>query len=140
MWSEARCRQSIIDRASFVPKVEPTEVSDLAGPAGCQPGRRPRNNLATRDVNNELDAIGHEAYQCHRRPRRIDRAPVPERQTSRGTDDRLAIPDTPQAVLPCMSLFCLWAPVGQVATDDHHDSVNRPTRRYKLQGEHRRIT
>jgi len=66
------------DRASN-PKFDQTEANDCIGQAMDQPGRRPRTNLATPDVNNDLDVIGHGTCQHHRRPRRIDRAPVPER-------------------------------------------------------------
>jgi len=92
------------DRASN-PKFDQTEADDRIGQAMDQPGSRPRTDLATPDDENRLDAIGQEACQQHRRPRRFDRAPVPERHDSRGSRNRTTIAKAAARDLPCNRWF-----------------------------------
>jgi hypothetical protein len=57
MSSEVRCCQPTIDRASFVPTVEPIEAIDRAGQAIVQSESRPRTDQATFDAIEEVEHV-----------------------------------------------------------------------------------
>ena len=81
---EPVARQATRPISRTPPKRLPSPGTAGIGQAVDEPASRPRTDLATQDVIEEMDAIGPRTCQSVRRPRRIDRASVPERNGSYG--------------------------------------------------------